>query len=93
VTTEANGPLRAIHDRMPLCLDATTLELWLARDTPSPKALGELVTHARAADLVAHAVDPRMNAATVDDPSCIEPWAPPDSSTPDDGGGQLGLFD
>lgn len=65
VTTEANGLVRKVHDRMPVILRREDERRWLAgEDVP----LGPLAAEAmRACD-----VSPVVNSPRVDDPRCIE---------------------
>jgi putative SOS response-associated peptidase YedK len=71
LTTEANGPVRPAHDRMPAVLSPEAAAAWLER--PDPSLLGP------APDdwLTATEVSPRVNSPENDDPACLEPAAPP----------------
>ena len=71
VTTEANGLVRLVHDRMPLILSPRDHQLWLgARDL---KELTGLLTPFPANWLVSYPVGSFVNDANHDGPACIEP--------------------
>lgn len=100
VTTDANGTLAAIHDRMPAILDGANLDGWLDPQTGP----GEAVALLRPSpddwlDLVP--VSSRVNKAENDDAGVQEPLAvadavPPfsraDAPPPNDEDGQGALF-
>ena len=44
VTTEANGVLRPIHDRMPVLLSRDAESLWLDDDLPDPGLPGSVLS-------------------------------------------------
>ena len=68
VTTAANGPVSALHDRMPVLLSPATLPGWLAGgDAPGP---------AREDALEGVPVSPRVNAVENDDEECLAPPPP-----------------
>jgi len=71
LTTEPNGLVRPIHDRMPALLTRAQGEAWLAR--PDPGLLGPAPEGA----LVATPVSPRVNAVENDDPDCLAPAPEP----------------
>jgi len=72
VTTEANGLVGRIHDRMPVILpDEESMAAWLHGDAP----IEQLKALLRPVDdryLVARAVSTRVNSVAHDDPACIE---------------------
>jgi putative SOS response-associated peptidase YedK len=70
VTTAAAGPVRALHDRMPVILPADAEDAWLDPDTPAP-ALHELLVPAPT--LVARPVSRAVNDARHDAPDCLDP--------------------
>jgi putative SOS response-associated peptidase YedK len=75
VTTEANGLVRPIHDRMPAILGPSDHQLWLgARDL---EELSGLLRPCPDDWLVSYAVSSHVNDAHHDDPKCIEPVGPP----------------
>jgi putative SOS response-associated peptidase YedK len=70
VTTEANGLVRLVHDRMPLILSPRDHQLWLgARDL---KELAGLLQPFPADWLVSYPVGSYVNDADHDGPACIE---------------------
>jgi putative SOS response-associated peptidase YedK len=74
VTTEAGPDLAGVHDRMPVVLDAATLDRWLAarsrvRDDPAA-----LLRPAPAGTLVHHPVDPRVGDVRNDSPELLAPY-------------------
>jgi putative SOS response-associated peptidase YedK len=74
VTMEANGPMREIHDRMPLELRGDDVIRWLDGDPIAPRELAAIVEHSRAVDhLTLHNVTPAMGSVALDDPRCLEP--------------------
>ena len=87
VTTDAQGELREIHDRMPLELRGDAIDTWMQPGALPEGALAQLVSAASVEQLAVRAVDPRVSSPFNDDPGCIEP--PPDP-TPNR---ELGLFD
>lgn len=75
VTTTANTALSALHERMPVVLDAGDWERWL--DPATPLAEAELLLRpAPEAWLDAVPVGPRVNNVRNDDSSCLDPPSP-----------------
>jgi putative SOS response-associated peptidase YedK len=72
ITTEANGMLPAIHDRMPVILDRHRCALWLDRDIEDPEALKALLRPYPADAMTCSAVNPIVNNYRHDGPECIE---------------------
>jgi putative SOS response-associated peptidase YedK len=76
LTTDANGLVGHIHDRMPVILpDEGAIAAWLHADEPVER----LRTLMRPVDdryLVARSVSPRVNSVRVDDAACIEESEP-----------------
>lgn len=74
LTTDANGLVAAIHDRMPVILDPRDLDAWLDADA----ALDEALALARPCDpdrLTMFAVSRQVNRVANDDASLLEPAA------------------
>ena len=76
LTTRAEGPVRAIHDRMPLVLAPSEWDLWLAGT--EDEAAGFLSQPRerfadKARELVVVPVSKWVNDAKHDDPRCLEP--------------------
>ena len=72
VTTAATGPVRALHDRMPVILDERDEALWIDPDAP-PDALHPLLDPAAAPALVHRPVSRAVNDARHDEPDCLDP--------------------
>lgn len=75
VTTDANGLLAAIHDRMPVILDPADIDAWLDPETP----LAQAMALARPCDpqrLAMHEVSRRVNRVANDDAALLEPVTP-----------------
>ncbi|MCL2449887.1 MAG: SOS response-associated peptidase, partial [Polyangiaceae bacterium] len=72
ITQPARPPADAIHDRMPLVLDAGAWAAWLDPHIVSPDAIAPLVAP-RAPDLVTFPVTPRVNDPRYDRPDCFAP--------------------
>jgi putative SOS response-associated peptidase YedK len=71
VTTEANGLVRVVHDRMPVILGPRDHQLWLgALDL---EELSGLLRPCPDDWLVSYAVSSHVNDVRHDDPMCIEP--------------------
>jgi putative SOS response-associated peptidase YedK len=86
VTQPARPPLDAIHDRMPLVLEPAIWDQWLDPQLTDATSLAPLL-EPRTPDLVAYPVSPHVNDPRHDDPSCLEPAAPPEPPA------QASLFD
>ncbi|MFL5869923.1 MAG: SOS response-associated peptidase [Solirubrobacterales bacterium] len=72
VTTEPNGLMRPIHDRMPVILDPTVEAMWLDPDA-DPEELMRLLTPPRDDFLVARDVPDLVNDVRKDGPELIGP--------------------
>jgi putative SOS response-associated peptidase YedK len=73
VTTEANGFMSDIHDRMPAILDEETIALWLDPQSSNPDTLSSILLPAEDDLLEAHEVSTRVNGYRNDESSLIEP--------------------
>lgn len=71
LTTSAEGPLAAIHDRKPLVLKEEAYAAWLAPDTSVDEAKAILAGDLEGID--AYKVSPYVNKPANDDPACIAP--------------------
>lgn len=71
VTTAAAGPIRELHDRMPVILAPDAEHIWLDPATPEPE-LQELLS-APGATLVHRPVSRNVNDARHDEPDCLDP--------------------
>lgn len=72
LTTEANGALRPLHDRMPVIVDPEHFDLWLDPDT-IPWELEPVLRPHPDEDIRFHPVTTRVNYVANDDPMCAEP--------------------
>ncbi|MBK1718674.1 SOS response-associated peptidase [Thiocystis violacea] len=73
IVTDANALMRPIHDRMPVILAPEDHAFWLDPGTASRPALRALLRPCDPDALIAYPVSRRVNKATEDDPSLIEP--------------------
>lgn len=73
ITTEANGVMTPIHDRMPVILHETDYDQWLDPKTPPAVAQGLLKPFDGA--MRAYTVSTVVNKPGNDAPVCIEPLA------------------
>ena len=76
VTTEANGVLAGVHDRMPVILDPRDYAAWLDPANQDLAALQALLVPCPDAWLERQTVGMRVNSTRNDDPECMAP-APP----------------
>lgn len=72
VTTEANGLIAPIHDRMPAILPDDLVDDWLFGEDRDTGALLTLLRRAPDSLLEATYVSPRVNSVRNDDPACLE---------------------
>lgn len=73
LTRPAEGPARAIHDRMPVVLAPDVYGAWLDRSISDKDEVLALLEHHRAGELEEYVVSRRVNSVKEDDPSLIEP--------------------
>lgn len=76
ITTEANGLLKPLHDRMPVILGTDDFAKWLDPKTIEVKKLDALFRPLPEDALRLYPVTPKANNARFDDPSCVEPFEP-----------------
>lgn len=69
ITTQAQGVVADLHDRMPVIIPSTAYERWLDPDERKPVDL----LRPDASELVSHPVSTLVNSPANDDPRCIEP--------------------
>ena len=72
LTTEANGKLEPIHDRMPVMLPPDAEHAWIDHSTPR-EALLELLAPLPDKATTMLAVGPAVNDARYDGPDCLAP--------------------
>jgi putative SOS response-associated peptidase YedK len=75
ITTGANAMMRALHDRMPVVLDAHGIDAWLDPAT-GPEELQALLAPAPDGVLKAAPVSRRVNIPANDGPELIRPVDP-----------------
>jgi putative SOS response-associated peptidase YedK len=66
ITTEPNGVMKGIHDRMPLILAKDSYAAWLAGEDDAPRALAQ-------AEMRVHPVGMAVNQASNDSPQLVAP--------------------
>lgn len=79
ITTDAVGPLRAIHDRMPLIMPREYWDAWLDPDVPTDPALLQPPAGILVDAIEIREVAPLVNRAANDGPELIEPVAGTDT--------------
>ncbi len=84
ITTTANEPMAAVHDRMPVILPASAWDEWLDPANEDLEALGKLLVPAPARLTVLHPVSTAVGSVRNQGPELIEPCEPlaPDAEAP-----------
>ena len=72
ITTQPNGLVSPVHDRMPVILTGDAVDEWLDPNEDDPERLLALLQPAAESLLVAKPVSQRVNSVKNDDPSCLE---------------------
>ncbi len=75
LTTEPNGLVRGIHNRMPVILPPENYPLWLDHDFDEREALESILESYPAGEMEAYPVSRAMNSPSHDVPGCIKPAA------------------
>ena len=73
LTTEPDGLVRPVHDRMPLILDRRHFDQWLDPKEQDAGALAPLLRPFAADRMRAYPVSPLVNSPRNDDARCVEP--------------------
>ncbi|MCA1630468.1 MAG: SOS response-associated peptidase [Acidobacteria bacterium] len=73
ITTEANGLVKPVHDRMPAVLYPAEYGWWLDRDGTDAGELGKLLRPYQASLMKAHPVSKRVNDVRNDGEVCAAP--------------------
>jgi len=73
ITTAAAGPVRALHDRMPVILDPADEPAWIDPSTPAEQLHLLMAEPAAAATLAYRPVSRNVNDARHDAPDCLDP--------------------
>ena len=72
ITTTANEVVQTVHDRMPVLLNGSGIDMWLDRRVEDPARLTPLLRAYPAEQMVAWPVSPVVNGVRVDGPECID---------------------
>jgi putative SOS response-associated peptidase YedK len=80
ITTDANGLMEPIHDRMPVILDPRDYDLWLDPKVKDAGKVLPLLQPYGGAELKAYPVSTWVNNPRHDDPQCMAPVAVPPSA-------------
>jgi putative SOS response-associated peptidase YedK len=73
VTTAAAGPVRSLHDRMPVILRPEHESLWIDPATPADELHAVCLSPDAAPELELRPVSRAVNDARYDGPACLEP--------------------
>lgn len=73
LTTEANGLVNFIHERMPVILSSEAERIWLDRSIQEEKQLLPLLEPYPAEAMRYYEVDSKVGRVQYDEPDCIEP--------------------
>ena len=73
ITTEANGIVEPVHDRMPVILDPSSFSRWLDPNEQRAEALKAMLVPLPDDWLTAHSVSKLVNNPKYESPRCIEP--------------------
>jgi putative SOS response-associated peptidase YedK len=75
LTCAARGPLRELHDRMPVILAPEDYDAWLDPELRDPAEIAMLLGSRLSSELEFRAVDARVNDVRCDEPGCLAPAA------------------
>ena len=76
ITTSANQPMAAVHDRMPVILPASAWDLWLDREQHDLDILGQLLVPAPPQVISMHPVSTEVNNVRNDGAQLAQPIEP-----------------
>lgn len=76
ITAEAEGPIRSIHDRMPVSMTADSWDGWLDRELTDPHAARGLLAAFSPEDIMEHIVSRRVNSVRNNGPELQERTEP-----------------
>jgi putative SOS response-associated peptidase YedK len=76
ITTEANELAAGVHTRMPVILNPSDYDRWLATDNPDQPPT-DLLRPFDAAKMTAHPVDPRVGNVRNNDAALCDNWSSP----------------
>jgi putative SOS response-associated peptidase YedK len=77
ITTDANGVVSPVHNRMPVILPPAAFDRWLARGPQDAAELRALLLPYPAEEMTATPVGLAVNNPRADGPACVEPLAQP----------------
>jgi putative SOS response-associated peptidase YedK len=77
LTCDANEPMLAIHDRMPVVIPPESFDIWLDPGIHDPGRLAHLLRPFHPAEMTAFPVSTLVNNVRNDSAACIEPVAMP----------------
>ena len=72
ITTQPNGLVEPIHDRMPVILSPESAPIWLDPGIDDPSRLSQLLTPYPSDEMEAYAVLDAVNSSRSDTPECIQ---------------------
>ncbi|MBV8689065.1 MAG: SOS response-associated peptidase [Candidatus Eremiobacteraeota bacterium] len=72
ITTDSNGLVAPVHDRMPVILEDA--RKWLTEENPDE--LQAMLRPVASSEMESYTVNPIVNTTDVDSPECIEPYEP-----------------
>lgn len=81
ITGESQGPISAVHHRMPITLPPDRWGPWLDPDLDDPLTAHSLLLHPDTRGWATHPVSRRVNKVTNNDPALIEPASYPSAPT------------
>lgn len=87
ITTEADGELEEIHERMPVILSPGDYDTWLDPGERNVRQLRNLMGAYPLEDVRVHRVRRRVNDPTHDDPDCVRPLVDEPTEEGESGGG------
>jgi putative SOS response-associated peptidase YedK len=87
VTTDANGTISALHNRMPVILDEKEFSIWLDAELNPPEKIAHLMVPAADEMLMIDAYDPRRGKMVSEPNAAKKPSRKKDKSD-----GQASLF-
>jgi len=73
ITTEANDRMRELHDRMPVLLQKTDLDIWLNEGNATSQQRLELLKPCASDRLTISPANPWLNRVANEGPRCLEP--------------------
>lgn len=71
ITTDSNRAVESVHDRMPVILDAESVDEWIFAPEAERSRLQALLKPAPDDAVVGTPVNPRVNSVKHDDPECL----------------------